>query len=163
PFDDFRDALLAGKASGYPEAARRGLKIFIGSGNCVMCHTGPAFTNAEFHDIGLPFFMASGRPDPGRYEGIKRVKASPFNLLSRYNDDPEQAGAFAVRHVDLQHRNWGEFKSPGLRNLAQTAPYMHDGSFTSLRDVIRHYSELDMDRLHENGEAILRPLGLSED
>jgi cytochrome c peroxidase len=40
---------------------------------------------------------------------------------------------------------------------------MHDGSLTSLRDVIRHYSELDMDRLHENGEAILRPLGLSED
>lgn len=163
PFDDFRDALLAGKASGYPEAARRGLKIFIGSGNCVMCHTGPAFTNGEFHDIGLPFFMASGRPDPGRYEGIKRVKTSPFNLLSRYNDDPEQAGAFAVRHVDLQHRNWGEFMTPGLRNLAQTAPYMHDGSLTSLRDVIRHYSELDMDRLHENGEAILRPLGLSED
>jgi cytochrome c peroxidase len=162
PFDEFRDALLRGKKSDYPEAAQRGLKTFIGSGNCVMCHAGPAFTNGEFHDTGLPFFMASGRPDPGRYDGIKRVKASPFNLLSQHNDDPGQAGAFAVRHVDLQHRNWGEFKTPSLRNLAQTAPYMHDGSMAGLRDVIRHYSDLDIDRLHADGEAILRPLRLSE-
>lgn len=162
PFDDFRDALLRGAETDYPEAARRGLKTFIGSGRCVMCHAGPAFTNGEFHDTGLPFFMASGRPDPGRYEGIKRAKASPFNLLSKHNDHPEKAGAFAVRHVDLQHRNWGEFKTPSLRNLAQTAPYMHDGSKGSLRAVIRHYSELDIDRLHSDGEAILRPLGFSE-
>lgn len=162
PFDAFRDALLAGRAHDYPEEAQRGLKLFLGRGNCVMCHAGPVFTNGEFHDTGLPFFMASGRPDPGRYEGIRRVKASPFNLLSRHNDDPEKAGGFAVRHVDLQHRNWGEFKTPSLRNLARTAPYMHDGSKATLREMIRHYSELDLDRLHADGEAILAPLRLAE-
>ena len=162
PFDDFRDALLAGRASGYPAAAQRGLKMLLGRGNCVMCHSGPAFTNGEFHDTGLKFFTASGRPDPGRHEGIKRVRASGFNLLSKHNDDPRQSTAFPVRHVELQHRNWGEFKTPSLRQLADTAPYMHDGSKATLREVIGHYSGLDIDRLHSDGEAILGPLRLSE-
>jgi cytochrome c peroxidase len=52
---------------------------------------------------------------------------------------------------------------PGLRNVAQTAPYMHNGSLATLRDVVKHYSELDEERLHADGERILRPLRLSED
>ena len=62
----------------------------------------------------------------------------------------------------LEHRHFGEFKVPSLRNLARTAPYMHNGSQRSLRDVLRHYSELDENRLHADGERILVPLHLSE-
>jgi cytochrome c peroxidase len=47
--------------------------------------------------------------------------------------------------------------------VALTAPYMHDGSLASLRDVVKHYSELNEDRLHADGEKILRPLRLTED
>lgn len=162
-FDVFRDALLQGRASDYPETARRGLKLFLGRGNCVMCHSGPAFSNGEFHDTGLPFFTASGRPDPGRWEGIRQAQASPWNRLSPHSDDATGASAFAVRHVERQHRNWGEFKTPSLRNLMQTAPYMHNGSLATLTAVIRHYSELDPDRLHSDGEAILRAQHFSED
>ena len=61
----------------------------------------------------------------------------------------------------LQPRNFGEFKVPGLRNVAKTAPYMHNGSLLTLAAVVRHYSELDEDRLHSEGERILRPLRLS--
>jgi cytochrome c peroxidase len=50
---------------------------------------------------------------------------------------------------------------PGLRNVAQTAPYMHNGSLTTLRDVVRHYSELNEERLHADGERVLKPLNLS--
>jgi cytochrome c peroxidase len=50
---------------------------------------------------------------------------------------------------------------PSLRNLARTAPYMHDGSLPTLRDVLRHYSELNEDRLHADGERILVPLRLT--
>ena len=60
PFDDFRDALVTGDrvaAARYPLPAQRGLRIFVGSGNCVACHFGPAFTNGEFGDIGVPFFL----------------------------------------------------------------------------------------------------------
>jgi cytochrome c peroxidase len=163
PFDDFRDALETGKPSAYPEAAKRGLRIFVGKGNCSVCHVGPHFTNGEFADIGVKFFVAPGRVDGGRYAGIRKLKASAFNLLGRYSDDPARSTAVGTRHVELQHRNFGEFRVPGLRNVALTAPYMHDGSLASLRDVVKHYSELNEDRLHADGEKILRPLRLTED
>ena len=51
---------------------------------------------------------------------------------------------------------------PSLRGVALTAQYMHDGSLATLRDVVRHYSEFDPDRLHSDGEAILKPLKLTE-
>jgi len=161
-FDDFRDALAAGKVdTKYPVAAQRGLAIFVGKGNCSVCHFGPSFTNGEFADAAVPFFAGPGRVDPGRHDGIKRVKASPYNLLGRFNDDRSGAAAVGTRHVELQHRNFGEFRVPGLRNVALTAPYMHNGSVATLRDVVRHYSELNEERLHADGERILRRLNLT--
>ena len=164
PFDEFRDALARGDtalASRYPESARRGLKIFLGHGQCATCHAGPLFSNGEFADIGIPFFIKPTGVDPGRQGGIKRVLANSYNLLGAYNDDASRENATATRHLRPEHRNFGEFKVPGLRNLALTAPYMHNGSLATLRAVVRHYSELDEDRLHSDGERILKPLGLS--
>ncbi len=164
-FDAFRDALGRGDAvaaSRYPAAARRGLKLFLGRGQCATCHAGPLFTNGEFADIGVPFFIRPAGVDPGRQGGIKRVLASPYNLLGAFNDDTSGENATGTRHLRPEHRNFGEFKVPGLRNLTLTAPYMHNGSLATLREVVRHYSELDEERLHSDGERILKPLGLSE-
>ena len=164
-FDEFRDALVKGDQAGvakYPEAAKRGLSIFFGKGSCNVCHVGAAFTNGEFHDTGIPFFIEPGRVDPGRHEGIKRLLSSKFNLLGTYNDDRGRASATSTKHVVLEHRNFGEFKTPSLRNLALTAPYMHNGRLATLRDVVQHYSNISPDRLHSDGEAILKPLKLSE-
>jgi len=168
-FDDFRDALAANDPAAmarYPAAARRGLALFTGRGQCATCHVGPAFTNGEFHDTGLPFFVRLDSPgprrvDPGRHRGIARLQDNRFNLLGIYNDDPDGAATVPVRHVTQFHRNWGEFKVPGLRQLGDTAPYMHNGSKAALPDVVAHYSELDEDRLHADGEAILKPLRLT--
>jgi cytochrome c peroxidase len=165
PFDEFRDALARGereRSRQYPEAAERGLKIFVGKGSCNTCHIGPAFSNGEFHDVGIPHFIRRGEVDPGRHGGIRRLQAGAFNLLGRHSDDASRASAIKTRHVALDHRNFGEFKVPGLRNVALTAPYMHNGGLATLADVVRHYSELDLDRLHADGEAILKPLRLSE-
>ena len=165
PFDDFRDALARNDrvaAARYPEAAGRGLAIFIGKGRCNVCHIGPNFTNGEFHDVGIAFFTGPGRVDPGRYDGIRRAKASRYNLLGPFNDDATASTATGTRFVAHEHRNFGEFRVPSLRNVARTAPYMHNGSLASLRDVVKHYSEIDEDRLHADGERILRPLHLSE-
>jgi len=164
-FDEFRDALLRKDQAGiakYPEAAKRGLSIFVGKGSCNTCHVGPAFTNGEFHDTGIPFFVEPGRVDPGRHAGIKKLLSSRFNLLGPYNDDPQRATATGTKHVALEHRNFGEFRTPSLRNLALTAPYMHNGRLATLRDVVNHYSSIGPDRLHSDGEAILKPLKLSE-
>ena len=164
PFDEFRDALEKGDeaaAAGYPLAAQRGLRIFVGKGSCGTCHVGPAFSNGEFHDIGVPFFIAGGGVDSGRHGGIRKLQANGLNLLGVHSDDRAAATGTKTRHVELQHRNFGEFKVPGLRNVALTAPYMHNGSLTTLADVVRHYSELNVDRLHSDGEALLKPLRLS--
>jgi cytochrome c peroxidase len=163
PFDEFRDALAKGDAKGmaaYPDPAKRGLAIFIGKGRCNLCHLGPAFTNGEFHDTGIPFFLGRGRVDRGRYAGIEKLRESPYNLLGRWNDDATRSSATGTRHVRLEHRNFGEFRTPSLRNLALTAPYMHNGHLATLRDVVNHYSTISPDRLHADGEAILRPLRL---
>jgi cytochrome c peroxidase len=127
-----------------------------------VCHAGPAFSNGEFHDTGIPFFIEPGRVDAGRHEGIRKLLASRFNLLGPYNDDAARATATGTRHVALEHRNFGEFKTPTLRNLALTAPYMHNGRLATLRDVVQHYSTISPDRLHSDGEAILKPLKLSQ-
>ena len=164
PFDQFRDALKRGDheaAKNYPVAAQRGLALFIGKGRCQLCHSGPSFSNGEFHDIGIPFFVERGRVDPGRHGGIKALQASRYNLLGPFNDDPTRRSATSTRHVRLEHRHYGEFKVPSLRNLAHSAPYMHNGSLASLRDVVKHYSELNEDRLHADGERLLVPLRLS--
>jgi len=165
PFDEFRDALAHSDNTAttrYPEPAQRGLRIFIGKGSCNMCHAGPAFTNGEFHDTGIPFFIRPGQVDAGRHGGIKRLLSNRMNLLGPYNDDAKRSSATGTRHVALEHRNFGEFKVPSLRNLALTAPYMHNGSLATLRDVVKHYSEISPDRLHSDGEAILKPLKLTE-
>jgi cytochrome c peroxidase len=156
------------KNTGFSPQAERGLKIFIGKGKCWICHGGPRFTHGEFHDIGRPFMVKPNRDhanlavDPGRYRGIERVKKDPFNLLGRWSSNPNSQRAQLVDQTVLQHRNWGEWKIPSLRNLKQTAPYMHDGSLASLRDVVLHYSDLNEERLHADGEALLKPLRLTE-
>lgn len=162
-FDDYRDALERGDAAAqarYPEAARRGLAIFTGPGRCALCHAGPRFSHGEFADIGRPFFLPGGGVDPGRHGGLRTLQASRFSRLGPHADDGG-AGAVATRHVRLEHRHFGEFKVPGLRGVRHTAPYFHDGSAATLADVVRHYSELDEDRLHADGERILVPLKLS--
>ena len=179
-FDDFRDALARGDrrvAALYPMAAQRGLRLFIGAGRCNVCHLGPRFTNGEFDKIGIPVRGARGRFDWGRYDGIKTLQASRFNLLTRHNDDRTRGNTVSTRHVVLALEAYGAFTVPGLRNVALTAPYMHDGSIANLRDVVRHYSQIDDIKLHiavshphpEPGEpspprpttSVMRTLGLS--
>jgi len=161
-FDAFRDALLDGDQVAmdrYPESAQRGLKIFIGRGRCNLCHLGPRFSNGEFGDVGIGYFIPGG-VDAGRYRGIQEVRENPLNLSGKYNDGDAGDNAISTQQVRLTHRNWGEFKIPGLRGVAATAPYMHNGSLPDLHAVINHYSNLNEERLHTDGEKILRPLKL---
>ena len=164
PFDAFRDALQRGDraaAARYPVAAQRGLRLFIGEARCSVCHAGAAFSNGEFADIGVPFFVPGG-VDPGRHGGLQKLLASRMNRLGPHDDagaaDPR---AVATRHVIVEPRHFGEFKVPGLRQLVHTAPYMHDGSLARIEDVVQHYSALNEERLHADGERILRRLDLT--
>ena len=162
-FDQYRDAVVNNDAEAqkdYPESAKRGLKLFLGEANCRACHFGPNFSNKEFHDTGRPFFTGVGQVDPGRYTGIKRVRSDPYNLLGIFAEKPSQSDKAKTANVKLSQDNWGQWRTPSLRNLKNTAPYMHDGSLATLRDVIDAYADIDTARLHASGEALLKPLQL---
>jgi cytochrome c peroxidase len=180
PFDDFRDAVARGDAAAaaaYPADARRGLRIFVGKGRCSLCHFGPNFSHGEFHEIGIPIYRRSGGVDWGRYQGIKLLKSSRFNLLGTFNDNPVLATGESTLHVDLAPQTFEQFKVPSLRNVAATAPYMHNGHLADLAAVVRHYSTIDIANLHvahiylgdQYGlnesppvDTVLRPLNLAD-
>ncbi|HWB45729.1 MAG TPA: cytochrome c peroxidase [Hyphomicrobiaceae bacterium] len=99
------DAWVAGEADALTPSEINGFKIFTGRGRCVNCHTGFAFTDYNFYDIGLP------------------------------GDDLGRGREIGLRAADHA------FKTPTLRELAWTAPYMHDGSLATLEDVVRFYEK----------------------
>jgi cytochrome c peroxidase len=143
-FDDYRDSLLRGQpvATLYPAAAQRGLKLFVGRAGCDQCHSGPNFSDGEFHDAGAPPPVAPTRRDPGRAEGAQRLLESRFSRFGRYNDGARPAAPRAQIEGEVAH--FGQFRTPSLRNVAVTAPYMHNGRIESLADAVRQ---------HANGHA----------
>ena len=167
-FDQYLAALAgedAEKASEYPMDARQGLMIFLDRGRCVFCHNGSALSDGEFHDTGL-ISAGSSAKDSGRYGGIMDLKKNPFNLLGDYSSEPEGAAADRTRRLKRDSRQWGAFRTPGLRGVSQTAPYFHDGSRVSLLDVVRFYSRRENARpVHQgaghHGERLVEPLNLT--
>ena len=148
PFDDFRDALAradSAAAAGYPAAAQRGLRLFVGAAGCVACHSGPNFSDGEFHrgvlpDDGAPTVGAKSGRDSGRLEDARELEASRLSLLGTHNDDASRANARATRALRLRGALYGQYRTPSLRNVALTAPYLHDGSVERLHDALQHAS-----------------------
>ncbi len=150
PFDELRDALARAEpeaAARYPASAQRGLRIFIGS--CASCHAGPNFTDGAFHAVGIASRRQDGAPDTGRQDGIRKLVANPFNLLGRYADEPSHAKAAATREAVKEKNVAGAFRTPSLRDVALTAPYMHDGSLATLCEVAERHP-----RKRPRGQAV---------
>ena len=164
PFDDFRDALARGDRPRWRaiRSWRNAASRSSSAAAIARCAMAVRAFQRRIPRHRHCVFRRAGRVDPGRHEGIRKLQASRYNLLGPFNDDPARSTSTSTRFVMLDHRNFGEFKVPSLRNVARTAPYMHNGSLATLRDVVRHYSQLDEDRLHADGERILKPLGLDE-
>lgn len=125
---DFKAALtplaldaLVGKAKLTTEdaaaALARGYALFHGKARCATCHPGPLFTDHGFHNIGIGDSDMPARP--GSEQG--RFAHAPFGLKDQ--------------------RLIGAYKTPTLRNLLTSSPYMHDGSKVSLRDVIAYFND----------------------
>lgn len=135
---------------------RAGLRLFIGKAHCIDCHNGPLFTNNEFHNTGVPPW--SGEPvDAGRSAALAQLRDDMFNCLGPYSD----AGAGdcgELRHLREGEALLGAFRTPSLRELDGSAPYMHKGQFATLREVIDHYNRAPLAQLGHN-EA--KPLGLT--
>jgi cytochrome c peroxidase len=127
----------AGQAALQPEEIR-GLRLFIGKGQCVTCHNGPLLTDQQFHNTGVPPRDAA-RPDRGRADATTKVRNDEFNCLGRFSDaKPDQCQELRFMVGDDPAME-GAFKTPGLRGIAQRAPYMHAGQIATLEEVVRHY------------------------
>ncbi len=163
PFDVFVEGLAArdrDKVAALSESAQRGFSLFVGKAQCLVCHDGPNFTDLEFHANRVPTGEGS---DPGRPLGISRLLEDPFNSLSRHADDGGEEGRRKLALAPMGWRTPGEFKTPTLRNVARTAPYMHEGQIATLRAVVEFYSTLENAAAPgEHTETILVPLHLSE-
>lgn len=152
------DRFVSGDEGALGEAEQRGLDIFVGRGGCVLCHSGPELSDREFHNLALP---ADGEPDPGRYAGITTLLADPFNGAGLHSDDPE-AGLARIGSLVQGDEQVGQFKTPSLRNVALTAPYMHAGQFATLEEVVGFYSTLDVSGGAGHREEIVVPLELDD-
>ena len=119
-----------------------GLQLFASSGNCTTCHSGPNFTDQQFHNIGLPLeniktdFQSI---DAGRSTGVLQAKNSPFKCLSAFSRE----SCLELPWLDSENLELvGAFKTPSLRNVAERKPYAHDGRFKDLMEILKYYNEL---------------------
>jgi cytochrome c peroxidase len=180
-FDRYVDELKAGTDGEVltPEE-KAGLRLFVGEAACVNCHHGPLFTDHSFHNLGLPNVPAGGI-DPGRARGAGDVGVDALNCRSRHADRPLPEGTATegallegtatnpahepcpeLRYLDPSFPDWAAaFKTPSLRNVAGTGPYMHDGQFDSLGAVLNFYDRLPGKPNVGHRELTLEPLALS--
>lgn len=102
------DRFRSGEVRALSDGERHGLWLYESRGGCWRCHSGPNFTDENFHNTGVS-----------------------------WNQPPIDLGRFTVTNKDSDR---GRFKTPTLRNVALTAPYMHDGSLATLEDVVDFYN-----------------------
>lgn len=143
PFDRYVAALRAGDAAGervISPAAKRGLGLFVGKANCELCHSGSDFTDGQFHNIGLPLLHGEVA-DRGRADGIKLVREDRFDGTGAFSDDPHGTARDRLEFLPPAESQLGAFKTPSLRNVARIAPYMHDGRFKTLAQVLNFYAQ----------------------
>jgi cytochrome c peroxidase len=144
-----------------PEAAKRGFRLFTDRAGCGGCHAiagdHALFTDHGFHNTGVGAALPTA--------GDRRVEIAPgvFATVTRQAleavSEPSKPdfGRFEVTKNPADR--WA-YKTPSLRNVALTAPYMHDGSLATLADVVRFYN--DGGRANDGLDPRIRPLGLSE-
>lgn len=158
-FDRYVESVLSGADGNETMLANdeiRGLRLFIGEAQCIQCHNGPLFTNHEFHNTGVLSFPGEV-PDKGRVQGIREALADPFNCLGDFSDDPDHV-CDELEFARSGPEVIGAVRTPSLRNLEDTAPFMHKGQMATLREVLEHYDEAPPAMIGHN-EA--KPLGLS--
>lgn len=138
---------------------KRGLRLFLADPGCVACHNGPLFTDHHFHNLGLPSSQGDD-VDIGRALGVTQLLADPLTCLGVYSDTTT---CDELHYLDPAFPDWPvAFKTPSLRNVASTGPYMHDGSVPTLEAVLDFYSELPGRPRLGHRELTLQPLDLSD-
>jgi cytochrome c peroxidase len=165
PFDHF---YFRGEEKALTAAQKRGFDLFVNQGRCVSCHiveqTQALFTDNRFHNVGVGINAIQKDIPVLAGEFLKsRGTASEVDVKVLTDKRTSELGRLVVtrRFDDI-----GSFKTPTLRNIAITAPYMHDGSLKTLREVVVHYNNggvtKEMDPVNDFLSGGIRPLKLTE-
>jgi cytochrome c peroxidase len=154
PFDRF----IAGEQDAITESQKRGWQLFNGKAGCIECHSfskdSPFFTDFKFHNTGLGFSNSSFEVLLGRAKEID-VKTSP--ALLAHKPQFAELGRFLVTK---QASDIAAFKTPTLRDVELTTPYMHNGALKTLLEVVRFYNQGG--EKNPNLDQKLHPLGLTD-
>lgn len=159
PFDRF----IAGDQNAISESAKRGWQLFQGKARCITCHefnrSNPFFTDNKYHNIGVAM----------NQEGFAELARKAELLVKEGKLDQRKLDELALNPayselgrflVTFNRKDIGAFKTPTLRNVELTAPYMHDGSEATLLDVIEFYNRGGNENPNLSGE--MRPLNLTD-
>ncbi len=166
PFDRWH---FGNQTDAVDESVKRGFGVFSGKGQCVACHTmskdHALFTDQKFHNTGLGFSVSFDRGSRGK-SGTTRVQLAPGVFVDISNEKiesvsqqklPNDLGLYRV--TENPNDRW-KFRTMSLRNVALTAPYMHNGKFDTLREVIDFYDQGGIP--NELLSPLIVPLSLSE-
>jgi len=150
PFDRW----LAGDAAALSREAQRGYALFIGKAGCVQCHGGPLLSDQAFHALGVPRHAQSASNPlvqiTARWQNLQRGVSE-----AQYKGSDDDLG---LAYLTRNPADAGRFRTPSLRELRYTAPYMHNGVFATLRDVVDFFDRGGGEG--PNKAPQLRPLGL---
>jgi cytochrome c peroxidase len=166
PFDRW---YYGGETTALTEAQKRGFDLFINQGRCVSCHiieqTQAIFTDNRFHNIGVGINdIQNDIPELAREYIAANLSADEVDVKVLSDKRSSELGRFALT---TGFDDLGSFKTSTLRNIAATAPYMHDGSLATLRDVVVHYNNGGVtnegDPVNDFLSGGIRPLNLTDE
>ncbi len=149
------DAFLDGDQEAISEAAQAGYELFTGKANCIACHNGPLISDDSFHVLGVP--EAPEFSDSPLYQITFRFEQWAKGVTEEdYNTATADFGLYYVTKMESDR---GAFRTPGLRDVCYTAPYMHNGIFTTLDEVVAFYNQGG--GRGPNIDPLLQPLNLT--
>lgn len=160
-FDRWR---YGGEAGALTAEERRGYEVFAGKGGCVQCHlvgeTSALFTDEAFHDTGYGWWREQLRQRPELAAPIEVAPGVRYRLgRDVIASVSEPAAADLGRYeATIDPADLWRFRTPSLRNVALTAPYMHDGGLRTLAEVVDFYDAGG--KRHAGQSPLIRPLGL---
>jgi cytochrome c peroxidase len=144
------DRFLAGDENALTPEARQGYALFVGKGKCADCHFGVSLADDKFHALHVPE-NPEQQNDP-RIAATRRFVAKVYHFEG-YRTLAEDPGRYLITK---EEKDWKAFRTPTLREIAQTEPYMHNGIFATLDEVIDFF-----DAGGGKGNAVLKPLSLT--
>lgn len=135
-----------------------GAKLFIGKAQCILCHSGALLSNQTFQNIGTGIL---GK-DSGRAAVLDTLRTDRFNCQGKHSDAPPENCTELQFLTRSRHAVTGAFKVPGLRNVAKTAPYFHDGRFATLEQVVDYYTQAAQPNAQDDNDLPLIQLSDTE-